>query len=140
MPVGLPINYCHMSIILTTNTSGANSNRSTTDLEPTYLYKLSPGLVTSSHALGCAALFGAPMHVRLRAQGVSEALSKHEMLELIDTGMSDEKIEELNRLEGVVRRFLMTDFEEDREDQDPDGVMRHLKEGILQVDDVAMDE
>ncbi|EGG05517.1 uncharacterized protein MELLADRAFT_116742 [Melampsora larici-populina 98AG31] len=145
MPVGLPIHYCHMSIILSTNAHQSNSNRSSTDLEPTYLYKLSPGLVTLSHALGCAALFGAPIHVRLRAQGVSEALSKHEMLELMDDGMSDDQAQELDRLEGVVRRFLMTDFEkENLEDErigteDQDEVMKHLKEVILQMDDGLMD-
>ncbi|KAH9821620.1 muts domain V-domain-containing protein [Melampsora americana] len=146
MSVGLPINYCHMSIILSTNTHQSNSNRSIhPELEPTYLYKLSPGLVTSSHALGCAALFGAPMHVRLRAQGVSEALSKHEMLELMDTGMSEERIEELNRFEDVVRRFLRTDFgdldgDEDRMDEDQNATMKLLREGILQVDDELMNE
>ncbi|KAG0150073.1 hypothetical protein CROQUDRAFT_668766 [Cronartium quercuum f. sp. fusiforme G11] len=139
MPRNLPIEYSHMSIVL------SGPTRAQADVEPTYLYKLAPGLVTSSHALGCAALFGAPIHVRLRASRVSELLSKHEGLELIDEQLSEEATEEMNRLESVVRRFLETDFGDEGDVEDvmmgesgetaPNEVMRHLREVILQLEE-----
>lgn len=117
-----------MSIVL------AAGQASSKDVEPTYLYKLSPGIVTSSHALGCAALFGVPIQVQLRGQRVSELLSKHEILELVDVEMSEEEVEELDQVEEIVRRFLRTDFEDGpRWEDEGNEVITYLKDDVLRL-------
>ncbi|MBW0494759.1 hypothetical protein O181_034474 [Austropuccinia psidii MF-1] len=98
LPLNLPITYAHMKIVLHSE-KGAESEQS-----PTYLYKLEPGLVSSSHALGCALLAGVPRHVRLKAERVSYLLSRFEILELLDVQMEEDEREELSKMEEVVRR------------------------------------
>jgi hypothetical protein len=62
LSLDLPIDYTHMSIFLN------NGGESEDDVSPTYLYKLAPDLVSSSHAMGCAAQAGVPRHIRMKAE------------------------------------------------------------------------
>ncbi|PLW12139.1 hypothetical protein PCASD_17942, partial [Puccinia coronata f. sp. avenae] len=100
LSLDLPIDYTHMSIFLN------NGGESEDDVSPTYLYKLAPDLVSSSHAMGCAAQAGVPRHIRMKAERVSRLLSRYEILELLDIRLDEEEREELRRMEGIVRRFL----------------------------------
>ncbi|WAR62693.1 hypothetical protein PtB15_15B280 [Puccinia triticina] len=106
LSLDLPIDYAHMSIVL-------ENEESEGDDSPTYLYKLAPDLVSTSHAMGCAAQAGLPRHIRMKADRVSRLLSRFEILELLDVQLDEEEREELSRMEEIVRRFVAIDFEDD---------------------------
>ncbi|PLW39362.1 hypothetical protein PCASD_05030 [Puccinia coronata f. sp. avenae] len=125
LSLDLPIDYTHMSIFLN------NGGESEDDVSPTYLYKLAPDLVSSSHAMGCAAQAGVPRHIRMKAERVSRLLSRYEILELLDIRLDEEEREELRRMEGIVRRFLAVDFEQDGVMESRDW-MTFLRENILE--------
>ncbi|KAH9442219.1 hypothetical protein Pst134EB_028475 [Puccinia striiformis f. sp. tritici] len=115
LSLDLPIDYAHMSIVLRTDVGSEEDNT------PTYLYKLAPGLVSSSHAMGCAAQAGIPRHIRLKADRVSLLLSRFEILELLDVQLEEDEREELGIMEQVVRRFVAVDFEPDGSTSSRDG-------------------
>ncbi|PLW41595.1 hypothetical protein PCANC_17436 [Puccinia coronata f. sp. avenae] len=125
LSLDLPIDYTHMSIFLN------NGGESEDDVLPTYLYKLAPDLVSSSHAMGCAAQAGVPRHIRMKAERVSRLLSQYKILELLDIRLDEEEREELRRMEGIVRRFLAVDFEQDGVMESRDW-MTFLRENILE--------
>ncbi|KAI9616097.1 hypothetical protein KEM48_005354 [Puccinia striiformis f. sp. tritici PST-130] len=124
LSLDLPIDYAHMSIVLRTDVGSEEDNT------PTYLYKLAPGLVSSSHAMGCAAQAGIPRHIRLKADRVSLLLSRFEILELLDVQLEEDEREELGIMEQVVRRFVAVDFEPDGSTSSRDW-MTYLRENVL---------
>lgn len=113
-----------MSIVLHSDT-GSEEEKS-----PTYLYKLAPGLVSSSHALGCASQAGVPRYIRLRAERVSLLLSRFEILELLDVQMDEEEREELAKMEAIARRFVATEFDKNDMPTDRDWIA-YLREIVL---------
>ncbi|CAH7685094.1 DNA mismatch repair protein MutS [Phakopsora pachyrhizi] len=124
LPADLPIDFGHMSMVMP---SGSEHE---VDRSPIYLYKLKPGIISSSHALSCAAISGVPKHIRIRADRVSRMLGNFEILKLLDVCMTDEEIEDLRRMEKVVRRFVETNFESGTSD-DEQNFMIHLSRHIL---------
>lgn len=124
LSLDLPIDYAHMSIVLHSDT-GSEEEKS-----PTYLYKLAPGLVSSSHALGCASQAGVPRYIRLRAERVSLLLSRFEILELLDVQMDEEEREELAKMEAIARRFVATEFDKNDMPTDRDWIA-YLREIVL---------
>jgi len=107
LSLDLPVDYTHMAIVL------RNDEESGDDNSPKYLYKLTGDLVSSSHAMGCAAQAGVPRHIRLKADRVSRLLSRFEILELLDVRLDEEEREELEMMEEIARRFVAVDFEQD---------------------------
>ncbi|KAA1070427.1 MutS protein msh5 [Puccinia graminis f. sp. tritici] len=125
LSLDLPIDYTHMCIVLKDGGGPEEEN------SPTYLYKLAPDLVSSSHAMGCAAQAGVPRHIRLKADRVSRLLSRHEILELLDVRLDEDEREELGRMEETVRRFVAIDFEQDGLSSCRDW-MAYLRENVLE--------
>lgn len=113
--------------------SHSSSSLSATRDQVTYLYRLTPGLATSSHAAACAALFGIDVSVIARADEVSSLLSKFEISKLIDVDMSSAERSALNNSEWRARRFLtweMTGADED----DVESLTQKIKEVLLLSD------
>jgi len=107
-----------------------NDKESGDDTSPKYLYKLTGDLVSSSHAMGCAAQAGVPRHIRLKADRVSRLLSRFEILELLDIRLDEEEREELEMMEEIARRFVAVDFEQDGVVSSQDW-MTYLRQHVL---------
>ncbi|GAA5900677.1 hypothetical protein JCM5296_006745 [Sporobolomyces johnsonii] len=152
----LPVHLAHMEIIVheassTTSTSSGASSVSTQEKEMTmsttttgaggttltggesltYLYRLAPGLTTSSYAAACASLFGIPASVVSRARDVTHALSTFDMERILRSGggLSEGERKELEEGEAAARGLLEWDLEDDMEgDGGAEEVKRRVRE------------
>ncbi|GAA5852579.1 hypothetical protein JCM3766R1_005370 [Sporobolomyces carnicolor] len=125
----LPVHLAHMEVLIhdpasssespsfTSSRSSFNSSLATSSRKIetlTYLYRLAPGLMRSSHAAACARLFEIPERVVERANFVTDALSRFD-LEAISRGSEEEDdagAEETRGLEDLARRFAAWDLDE----------------------------
>ncbi|KAI0052711.1 hypothetical protein FA95DRAFT_1664395 [Auriscalpium vulgare] len=118
-PHTLPVSFVHMEVLFSTSAgelvdageSGAEGVV-TKGQQITYLYRVANGLALDSHAARCAALFGVPAHIVQRAQYVHRLLANHEIAQLLDEGMTDTEVQDLEDAEEVCRRFLKWDLED----------------------------
>ncbi|TFK28044.1 hypothetical protein FA15DRAFT_107923 [Coprinopsis marcescibilis] len=124
----LPISFCHMQVMFTIDSDMFDSqedDKSTVCSVPlqnkmTYLYRVAPGLSLDSHAAQCASIFGIPPRIVARAQHVSELISRHEIVKLLDEEITEKEKRDLRDAEAVCRRFLDWNLD-DREGVDVKG-------------------
>ncbi|KAG9227708.1 hypothetical protein CCMSSC00406_0000646 [Pleurotus cornucopiae] len=115
----LPITFLHMQIMFVPADGDAftlGSHESQSLQRMTYLYRVAPGLSTESHAAKCAEVCGLPLRYVQRAQYVSELISRHEIVQLLDEEMTEEERRELEDAEAVCRRFIAWDLEAEAAD------------------------
>ncbi|GAA5902689.1 uncharacterized protein JCM6883_007208 [Sporobolomyces salmoneus] len=119
----LPIHLAHMEVLIhdATSLSAFTSSSSNSSLVPsrnvetlTYLYRLAPGLMRSSHAAACAKLFDIPSRIVERANFVTEALSRFDIESILrdPDGEEEESEREREELEELARRFVEWDLDE----------------------------
>lgn len=70
------------------------------------LYRLSPGISTTSHAAACARQYGIAQRVLDRAQQVSDAFAHCDITSLLDRVMTKKEEAALQDTEAVARRFI----------------------------------
>ncbi|GAA5961736.1 hypothetical protein JCM3765_000494 [Sporobolomyces pararoseus] len=129
----LPVHLAHMEVIIhdaSSSSSNLTSSRfsnstSTTSKNVeslTYLYRLAPGLMVSSHAAACAKLFDIPTHIVERANFVTEALSRFDIKAILeepeeeDEDVRMEKAEEERKLEELANSLIELDLDEMEKD------------------------
>ncbi|RPA81666.1 hypothetical protein BJ508DRAFT_369742 [Ascobolus immersus RN42] len=121
-PVHPHISYAHMSILLptpsTTNSRPSTSTSYTSTLasgqDPiTYLYKLTPGISTSSFGTTCALLSGISPAIVDRAEEliVLAAQNGRDLVGAVCGRLGREEMEEVVECEGIARRFLEVEWE-----------------------------
>ncbi|GAA5902660.1 uncharacterized protein JCM6883_007199 [Sporobolomyces salmoneus] len=119
----LPIHLAHMEVLIhdATSPSAFTSSSSNSSLVSsknvetlTYLYRLAPGLMRSSHAAACAKLFDIPSRIVERANFVTEALSRVDIESILcdSDGEEEESEREGEALEELARRFIEWDLDE----------------------------
>ncbi|KAJ8080498.1 hypothetical protein PM082_017331 [Marasmius tenuissimus] len=79
----------------------------------TFLYRAAEGLSLESHAAKCAEICGVPTRIVTRAQHVSNMLSRHEITQLLDEGMTEKERLDLENAEHVCRQFLAWNIQDD---------------------------
>ncbi|GAA5999375.1 hypothetical protein JCM5350_004037 [Sporobolomyces pararoseus] len=147
----LPIHLAHMEVLVHDDDSGSSSSKltssrfsnSTSTLPKnveslTYLYRLAPGLMVSSHAAACAKLFDIPPHIVERANFVTEALSRFDIEAILedpegeDEDVRMEKEEEERKLEELARKFIEWDLDEMENGRDECDV-EEIKSRLLEM-------
>ncbi|GAA6016434.1 hypothetical protein JCM11491_002410 [Sporobolomyces phaffii] len=128
----LPCHLAHMEVLIHDSASSYTSSRvagtsSTSSIAKpcietlTYLYRLAPGLMVSSHAAACARLFDITPRIVERASFVTEALSRFDYEAILqdpdaaergDRATAEEEEEE-RKLEELGRRFVAWDLSEE---------------------------
>ncbi|GMK58756.1 hypothetical protein CspeluHIS016_0601980 [Cutaneotrichosporon spelunceum] len=101
----LKILNCHMKSISVENS-----------IQPTFLYKATPGPALSSYAAECALLHGIDPDVVDRARKVSHLMATNQIEALVDGHMDDKDYEEIERHEQLTRQFLSWDLDDDEMD------------------------
>ncbi|KAL4267599.1 DNA mismatch repair MutS family protein [Pleurotus pulmonarius] len=138
----LPITFLHMQIMFVPadgNDSMLGSHESQSLQRMTYLYRVAPGLSTESHAAKCAEVCGLPLRYVQRAQYVSELISKHEIVRLLDEEMTEEERGQLEEAEAICRRFIAWDLQAEAED--PSDIHRKLATVLgIAVDETASED
>jgi DNA mismatch repair protein MSH5 len=76
----------------------------------TFLFKLAHGHSSSSFGGRCAALNGVPGAVVRRAEAISQLIARDEDIVMACAQLSKQEEEELEKAEGVARRFLEVDI------------------------------
>ncbi|KAF4590716.1 MutS protein msh5 [Pleurotus pulmonarius] len=138
----LPITFLHMQIMFVPadgNDLMLGSHESQSLQRMTYLYRVAPGLSTESHAAKCAEVCGLPLRYVQRAQYVSELISKHEIVQLLDEEMTEEERGQLEEAEAICRRFIAWDLQAEAED--PSNIHRKLATVLgIAVDETASED
>ncbi|GAA5826364.1 hypothetical protein JCM5353_004733 [Sporobolomyces roseus] len=130
----LPVHLAHMEVLIHESPSSFVKSTSTSDREGsnssskrtansqgvetlTYLYRLSPGLMTSSHAAACARLFDLPEKVVQRASFVTKALNEFDIEAILrdpvgeDAEVVQAREREWQDNETIAQRFVDWDLD-----------------------------
>ncbi|EFI27156.1 DNA mismatch repair protein Msh5 [Coprinopsis cinerea okayama7 len=106
----LPITCCHMQVMFTLDSDSAFKVSRISVAHG--VNSVARGLSADSHAAQCAAMFGIPARIVSRAQHVSNLISQHEIVQLLDEEITEKEKEDLLDAEAVCKRFLEWDLDD----------------------------
>ncbi|GAA5820833.1 hypothetical protein JCM11251_001834 [Rhodosporidiobolus azoricus] len=135
------VKLAHMEVLVQEDQGSEKTAASSAVEKLTYLYRLQPGLTTSSNAASCALLFGLPAPVVARATYISHLVSSFQIDALSIEEETEEERREVQEGERVGRGLLMWDLSSIDEEADGDTVeemrerLRRLLDGVEEMEE-----